>query len=81
VRGSMSAHYTGRTPMQRDSDGTVAWREAYPRLDVRVARPVGDVAELSFNVENLLDERPARWAGLTQRQATLAFNWRLNGLR
>lgn len=74
ARASVSAHYTGRTPMQRDSLGT-SYREAYPRLDVRLARPVTRDAELTFHVENALDRRPASWAGYTGRQFTLGVAW------
>lgn len=74
ARASMTAHYTGRTPMQRDSSGA-SYREAYPRLDLRVARPVTRDAELAFQVENAFDRRPASWAGYTGRQFTLGMNW------
>jgi outer membrane receptor for ferrienterochelin and colicins len=74
ARASASAIYTGRTPMQRD--GTVtSWRDAYPRLDARLARPVARGTELALNVENVLDRRPSLWNGFTGRQYTLAVTW------
>lgn len=74
ARASVSALYTGRTPMQRDSMGT-SFREAYPRLDLRLARPLTRDAELTFHVENALDRRPTAWAGYTGRQFTVGVQW------
>ncbi|HYC50613.1 MAG TPA: TonB-dependent receptor, partial [Gemmatimonadaceae bacterium] len=74
VRGSVTGLYTGRTAMQRDDIGNVTWRDAYPRLDVRLARPVAN-AEVTLGVENVLDTRPSNWSGLTERQVTLGLTW------
>ena len=76
VRASMTGAFTGRTPMQRDSAGQVtSWRDAWPRLDLRLARPVGRDLELSLTVDNVLDRRPAEWAGFTGRQVFAALRW------
>jgi outer membrane receptor for ferrienterochelin and colicins len=78
VRTSLAGVYTGRTPMTRDASGSVAsWRDAYPRFDVRVARAVWRDAEITGSVGNLLDRRPAEWAGFTGRQFAAGVRWGL----
>jgi outer membrane receptor protein involved in Fe transport len=51
------------------------WRDAYPRLDVRLARPLARDVELALNMENVFDRRPAEWAGFTGRQLTVSLGW------
>jgi len=76
VRGSGSAIYTGRTLMQR-TDAGASWRDAYPRVDARIARALPGGSELTFNVENVLDRKPGNWAGYTGRQYVVGLTWRL----
>lgn len=76
IRGSVTGAYTGRTPMQRDEDGSVSsWRDAYPRVDLRLVRPITRDAEFSVQVENAFDRRPLQWAGFTGRQLFVALKW------
>lgn len=75
MRTSMTGQYTGRTPMRREGQLITGWRDAYPRLDLRLARPLARDVELALNVENVFDRRPAEWAGFTGRQLTVSAQW------
>jgi outer membrane receptor for ferrienterochelin and colicins len=80
LRSSVTAVYTGRTPMARDeTTGTITgWRDAYLRTDVHVARSVGANArgvELVVGADNLFDQRPAQWAGYTGRRVYTSLSW------
>jgi outer membrane receptor protein involved in Fe transport len=61
--------------MQRDGQGVTSWRDAYPRFDAHLARPLRRDVDLAVNVQNVLDRRPAQWAGFTGRQATVSLSW------
>lgn len=75
-RGSLSGVYTGATPMERDGAGAVIGeRDAFLRLDARVARRLPLGAELSVGVDNILDARPERWEGAVGRQLYTALAW------
>lgn len=75
TRMSVSGFYTSRTPMQREAGTITSWRDAYPRVDLFVGRPLVRDVEVSLNVGNLFDQRPAQWAGFTGRQLALSLNW------
>jgi outer membrane receptor for ferrienterochelin and colicins len=76
LRFSATGVYTGRAPMTRDDAGAiVSWRDAYPRLDLRLARAIRGGAEVSLSVENVLDRRPAEWAGFVGRQLFAGLRW------
>lgn len=75
MRASMTGLYTGRTAMRREGRLITGWRDAYPRLDLRLARPLPRDVELALNVENVFDRRPAEWAGFTGRQMTVSLGW------
>ena len=80
IRLSATGVYTGRAPMTRGDAGAIAgWRDAYPRLDLRVARAITSGADMSVSVENVLDRRPAEWAGFVGRQLFAGLRW--NGAR
>lgn len=69
VRASVTDLYTGATPMQRASDGSISsTRDAYNRVDLRFARQAFGHANISLGVSNLFDTRPARWADPTGRR-------------
>ncbi len=78
LRANLAAIHTGRTPMQRDeSTGAITgWRDAFTRLDVRLARslPVAGV-EIALGADNVLDRRPAEWAGFTGRHVYATLSW------
>ena len=79
VRASVNGTFTGRTPMQRDeTTGTISlWRDAFTRVDARVARDVAGGMELVAGVDNLFDTQPAEWAGFTGRHVYVALSWTL----
>jgi outer membrane receptor protein involved in Fe transport len=69
VRASVVDVYTGSTPMERADDGSISsTRDAYNRVDLRLARQSFGHADLSVGVNNVFDARPARWADPTVRQ-------------
>lgn len=81
-RGAATALFTGRTPMQRDaSTGEItAWRDSYPRFDLRLSRaldvsPALSDLEFVIGVDNVLDRQPAEWAGFTGRHVYTALSW------
>lgn len=81
TRASLSAVHTGRTPMRRDADaGTIsAYRDAFTRLDVRIARPLPSLGlELVLGADNLFDQRPAEWAGFTGRHVYTTLSYSFN---
>ena len=81
ARASVSSVYTGRTPMERDdaSGAVSAWRDAYLRTDLRVARALAFGVDLAVGVDNVLDARPAQWASFTGRHVYTSLTWRAGG--
>lgn len=80
LRLSVGAVHTGRTAMQRDATtGEVSsWREAFTRVDVRLARTLPiDGVEFVLGADNLFDRRPADWAGFTGRHLYTSLSWSL----
>jgi outer membrane receptor for ferrienterochelin and colicins len=77
TRVSATAIYTGATPMQRAESGTLT-RDAYVRIDTRVAHALPYGLELSLGVNNVADGRPALWPGYTGRQIYAGASWRSN---
>jgi outer membrane receptor for ferrienterochelin and colicins len=77
TRISATAIYTGATPMQRNDPGLLT-REAYVRLDTRVAHALPYGLEVSLGVNNVADMRPSLWPGYTGRQIYAGASWRSN---
>lgn len=76
VRGSLTALYTGATPMERDPSGAIAGeRDAFFRTDVRLARRLPRGLEIVAGVDNLFDQRPALWEGTVARHLYTALSW------
>ncbi|MCU0626076.1 MAG: TonB-dependent receptor [Gemmatimonadaceae bacterium] len=76
VRTSVTTVATGRTPMERDSTGRVSsWRDAFVRIDARLARRFTTGMELVVGADNLLNALPAAWAGFTGRHVYTALSW------
>ncbi len=75
TRVSATAIHTGATPMQRTED-TLLTRDAYTRLDTRIAHALPYGLELSIGVNNLTDTTPALWPGYTGRQVYVGASWR-----
>ncbi|HEY0970354.1 MAG TPA: TonB-dependent receptor, partial [Gemmatimonadales bacterium] len=76
LRASVTALYTGATPMERDDTGAVVGeRDAFFRTDVRLARRLPRGLEIVAGADNLFDQRPARWEGAVARQVYAALSW------
>lgn len=78
VRSHLAATWTGATPISRDDDGATLEREAYFRLDARLARRVGPV-ELALGADNLFDRVPRQWPGFAGRRVYLSLTSTLFG--
>ena len=78
-RLSLTGLYTGSTPMQRDSAGAVtSTRDAFARLDARVAQRLPIGLELTLGADNVFDTRPAAWADAVGRQWYVGLAWTTN---
>jgi outer membrane receptor protein involved in Fe transport len=76
VRGTLTALYTGASPLSFDASGRVTGeRAAFPRADVRLARALPLGLELVAGVDNLFDARPALWDGAVERRVYTALAW------
>lgn len=80
VRISTTGVFTGRTPMERDttSGQITSWRDAFPRLDLRLARRIGALTgapEIVFGADNAFDTQPTQWAGFNRRQLYASLSW------
>jgi hypothetical protein len=78
VRLSATGLFTGSRPISRDVLGSVVETQpAFTRLDVRAARSLRDGLELSFGLDNALDQRMGDgWPGFTGRQFFAGAVWR-----
>ncbi|MFP3948423.1 MAG: TonB-dependent receptor domain-containing protein [Longimicrobiales bacterium] len=65
--GSLTAVYTGRTPMALEGE-SVMHRRGFPRVDLRVTRFLGSDLQLALGVDNVLDEIPEAWPGYAGRR-------------
>lgn len=72
---SAMALLTSRTPIARSAGGTISYREAFPRFDLRVAHPLAFGAQLSAVAENVANRRPNEWSGFTGRRLGLSLTW------
>jgi outer membrane receptor for ferrienterochelin and colicins len=80
TRASLTTVHTGRTPMQRDdATGVItSHRDAFTRLDIRVARPLPSLAlEWVAGADNLFAARPDAWAGFTGRHVYTSLTYTL----
>jgi outer membrane receptor for ferrienterochelin and colicins len=66
--------------MLRDeaTDAVTSWRDAYGRVDVRLAHRLPGGFELVGGADNLFDQQPAEWAGFTGRHLYTALSWALD---
>ncbi|HUF34719.1 MAG TPA: TonB-dependent receptor [Gemmatimonadales bacterium] len=61
LRVTLSGTFTGRTPMERDDAGAITGeREAFPRLDARLARRLPAGLELAVGADNCSTPGPMR---------------------
>jgi outer membrane receptor for ferrienterochelin and colicins len=76
LRASVSGIYTGSTPMERDESGAItSERDAFLRVDARVAQRLPWGLELSLGADNLFDQRPDQWADAVGREWYLGLTW------
>jgi outer membrane receptor for ferrienterochelin and colicins len=76
LRATVTGLYTGATPMERDADGAiVSEREAFLRVDARLAQRLPWGLELSVGADNLFDQRPDAWADAVGREWYLGLTW------
>jgi outer membrane receptor for ferrienterochelin and colicins len=76
LRATISGIYTGATPMERDETGAItSERDAFLRIDARIARPLPWGLELSLGADNLFDQRPDAWADAVGREWYLGLTW------
>jgi hypothetical protein len=63
--------------LQRDDESGVytGWRERFVRTDLHLTQQIRPGFELTFGTDNMLDQRPANWSGVTQRRAWLGLSW------
>jgi outer membrane receptor protein involved in Fe transport len=74
MRASMTASYTGRTPMTRE-EGVTQWRDGWLRFDARIAQRLPGNVELTLGVDNLLDRSVDEWPGFTGRHIYAGVSW------
>lgn len=76
LRATVSSVWTGPTPMQRDETGGVtSEREAFFRLDARLAQRLPWGLEVALGADNLFDTRPDAWADAVGRQWYVGLTW------
>jgi len=76
LRATVSGIYTGATPMDRDETGVItSERDAFLRIDARVAQRLPWGLELSVGADNLFDQRPEAWADAVSREWYLGLTW------
>jgi outer membrane receptor for ferrienterochelin and colicins len=81
LRGSVTLLHTGRTAMQRDAESgrVTSWRDAFSRVDVRIARTIVSLGvDAVLGADNLFDRRPAEWAGFTGRHIYGSLSYSFN---
>jgi outer membrane receptor protein involved in Fe transport len=72
----VSGIYTGATPMERDDSGAItSEREAFLRIDARVAQRLPWGLELSLGADNIFDRRPDAWADAVGREWYVGLTW------
>ncbi|HVH12986.1 MAG TPA: TonB-dependent receptor, partial [Longimicrobium sp.] len=74
LRLGVAASYTGRTP-EKKPDGTLFYREAYTRVDLRASHTLPLGLGVAVGVENLAGSGPAGWPGFTGRSLNLTLSW------
>jgi outer membrane receptor for ferrienterochelin and colicins len=76
LRTTVTALYTGATPMTRSDDGTItSEREAFARLDARLAHDLPAGLEVVLGADNVFDARPEEWADATGRRWYAGLRW------
>lgn len=79
VHASTTTLFTGRTPMQADSAGSVvSWRDSFLRVDVRVTRELFRQIQLVVGADNVFDRRASEWAGATRRHIYTGISTQLS---
>lgn len=74
TRTTLSLVHTGATPVRREGDAVIE-RDAFTRLDLRLAQRVLGSADISLGAENVFQAVPTDWPGFTGRQLYVALEW------
>lgn len=75
-RTSVTGVYTGTTPMERDETGSItSQREAYGRIDARLAHELLAGLEAVLGADNIFDARPDEWADAVGRRWYAGLRW------
>ncbi len=76
LRTTVTALYTGATPMERAEDGTItSERDAFTRIDARVSHQLPAGLEVTAGADNLFDARPDEWADAVGRRWYAGLRW------
>jgi outer membrane receptor for ferrienterochelin and colicins len=76
LRATVTGVWTGPTPMERDETGGItSERDAFLRMDARLAHRLPWGLELAVGADNLFDTRPDAWADAVGRQWYLGLTW------
>jgi outer membrane receptor for ferrienterochelin and colicins len=81
VRGALTGLYTGPTPVTVTEAGTIAERDGFLRLDLRLTRPIREGVRVTAGVKNLFDTDPGDWPGFAGRHLYLGLSWNAAGTR
>ena len=81
LHATVSGIYTGATPMERDEAGAItSERDAFLRIDARLAQRLPWGLELSLGADNIFDRRPDAWADAVGREWYLGLTWLTSSL-
>jgi outer membrane receptor for ferrienterochelin and colicins len=76
LNATVSGIYTGATPMERDQTGAItSERDAFLRIDARLAQRLPWGLELSLGADNIFDRQPDAWADAVGREWYLGLTW------
>lgn len=73
--------YTGATPMERADDGAItSERDAWGRVDARLAYELPAGVQAVLGADNLFDARPDEWADAVSRRWYAGLRWNTSTL-
>lgn len=84
LRGTLSASWTGRTPIswetgEDQAKRTAVYRAPFLNVNAVVGRELPAGLRLNLGVNNLLDQQPDHWPGFAGRQFFAGLNWSRRG--
>jgi len=82
TRVTLRLAYASRTPVFRDEvTGVTTYRSAFPAMDLRLSRTIGERLELGAEATNVFDRQLGdAWPGFTGRRLLFQLRWRTDGL-